>query len=53
MTVTKANHVFLDKAPVTLENLALALKPILQGDPGVLVNADSGAPEGTVVEAML
>jgi biopolymer transport protein ExbD len=53
MTVTKDSHVFLDKTPVTLENLAFALKPMLQGDPGVVVNADSGAPEGTVVEAML
>jgi biopolymer transport protein ExbD len=53
MTVTKDSHVFLDKTPVTLDTLAFALKPMLQGDPGVVVNADAGAPEGTVVEAML
>jgi len=53
LTITKDSHVFLDKTPVTLANMAFALKPMLHGDPGVMVNADSAAPEGTVVQAML
>jgi len=53
LTITKDRHVFLDKTQVTLENVAATLKPMLHGDPGVVVNADSAAPEGTVVEAML
>ena len=37
--------------PVTLENLATLLKPILTaGDPGVVVAADSSAPEGVVAQ---
>ena len=53
LTITKDSHIVLDKTPVTLENLAFALKPMLNGDPGVMVNADSSAPEGVVVQAML
>jgi biopolymer transport protein ExbD len=53
LTITRDSHLFLDKTQVTLENMAAALKPMLHGDPGVVVNADSGAPEGTVVQAML
>jgi biopolymer transport protein ExbD len=53
LTITKESHVFLDKTPVTLESLAFVLKPQVQGDPGVVVNADSAAAEGTVVQAML
>ncbi|MGA2410624.1 MAG: biopolymer transporter ExbD, partial [Candidatus Binataceae bacterium] len=54
MTITKDSKIFLDKTPVDLTTMAFVLKPMLQnGDPGVVVNADSGAPEGTVVEAML
>ena len=45
---------FLDKTPTTLAAMAFVLKGMVQpGDPGVVVNADSAAPEGTVVEAML
>ena len=54
MTVTKDSQLLIDKTPTTLENLAFALKPRLSpGDPGVVVNADSAAPEGIVVQAML
>jgi biopolymer transport protein ExbD len=55
LTITRDSHIFLDKTPVTLETMAFALKPMLQqaGDPGVVVNADSAAPEGIVVRAML
>ena len=54
LTVTHDNHIFIDKTPTTLEQLAFALKPLLKAnDLGVVVNADSDAPEGTVVEAMI
>jgi biopolymer transport protein ExbD len=54
MTVTKDSKIYLDKTPVTLVTLAFVLKSMLSAqDRGVVVNADSAAPEGTVVEAML
>ena len=54
LTVTKDKQLFLDKTPVSLDTLAFALKPMLQDrDPGLVVNADTAAPEGIVVEAML
>jgi len=54
MTVTKESKIFLDKTPVTLATMAFVLKTMLSTqDRGVVVNADSAAPEGTVVEAML
>jgi len=54
MTITKDSKIFLDKTPADLATMAFTLKPMLQGgDTGVVVNADSGAPEGIVVEAML
>jgi len=54
LTITKDSQILIDKTPTNLANLAFALKPLLSpGDPGVVVNADSAAPEGTVVQAML
>jgi biopolymer transport protein ExbD len=54
LTITKDSQIFIDKTAVTLESMAVTLKSMLKsGDPGVVVNADSAAPEGTVVEAML
>jgi len=54
LTITKDSQIFLDKTPTTLATMAFALKGMVQAhDPGVVVNADSAAPEGTVVEAML
>ena len=54
LTITKDSKIFVDKTPTDLASLAFVLKPILSGgDPGVMVNADSAAPEGTVVQAML
>jgi biopolymer transport protein ExbD len=54
LTVTRDSKLFLDKTPVTLETMAAALKPMLSAqDPGMVVNADSAAPEGIVVQAML
>ncbi len=54
LTITKDSQIFLDKTPTTLAAMAFALKAMLKGrDRGVVVNADSAAPEGTVVRAML
>ena len=54
MTITKDSQIYLDKTAVTLATMAFTLKPMLgSADEGVVVNADSGAPEGIVVEAML
>jgi biopolymer transport protein ExbD len=54
LTITKDSRIFLDKTPTTLTTMAFTLKAMLQGrDPGVVVNADSAAPEGAVIEAML
>ena len=39
---------------MSLDRLAFTLKPMLQEhDPGLVVNADTAAPEGIVVQAML
>lgn len=54
ITVTRDGKIYLDKTAVTLATMALALKPMLNAqDHGVVVNADSAAAEGVVVEAML
>jgi biopolymer transport protein ExbD len=54
MTITKDSQIYLDKTAVTLATMAFTLKPMLgNADEGVVVNADSAAPEGIVVEAML
>jgi biopolymer transport protein ExbD len=54
LTITKDSQIFIDKTPTTLANMAFTLKSMLnRADPGVVVNADSAAPEGIVVQAML
>jgi biopolymer transport protein ExbD len=54
LTVTPDSRIFLDKTPVTLETLAATLKPLLQGpEASVIVAADSAAPNGVTVQAML
>lgn len=54
LTVTQDSRIFLDKTPVTLATLAETLKPMLQGpQASVIVAADSSAPNGLVVQAML
>jgi len=54
LTVTKDSGIFLQNTPVTLDNLASTLRPLLQGSNSqIIVAADSAAPEGTVVKAML
>ena len=54
LTVMQDKKLFLDKTPVTLDTLAFILKGMLAGqDQGLVVNADTDAPEGVVVQAML
>jgi biopolymer transport protein ExbD len=54
LTITRDRRIFVDKTPVEMATMASTLKSLLRrGDPGVVVNADSEAPEGVVVEAML
>ena len=54
LTISQDSHIFLDKTPVTLETLEATLKPMLrEQDASVIVAADSAAPNGTTIQAML
>ena len=54
LTITKGSAILIDNTPVTLDNLAGTLKPLIKSMNGqVIVAADSAAPEGVVVQAML
>ncbi|HLH75446.1 MAG TPA: biopolymer transporter ExbD [Candidatus Binataceae bacterium] len=53
LTITQDRKLFVDKLPVTLATLAAALSARLGGQQALIVNADSEAPDGLVVEAML
>jgi biopolymer transport protein ExbD len=54
LTVTPDSRIFLDKTPVTLDTLASTLRPLLHGpEASVIVAADSAAPNGVTVQAML
>jgi biopolymer transport protein ExbD len=54
LTVTQAGDILLNETPVTLDALASALQPLLAtSDANVVVAADSAAPNGIVVQAML
>jgi biopolymer transport protein ExbD len=54
LTITYDSNIFLDKTPVTLDTLASALKPMLDGpDSSVIVAADTTAPYGVTVNAMI
>jgi outer membrane transport energization protein ExbD (TC 2.C.1.1.1) len=54
LTVTPDSRLLLDKTPVTLATLAATLKPMLRNtDSSVIVAADSAAPNGITIEAML
>jgi biopolymer transport protein ExbD len=54
LTITPDSHIFLNKTPVTLDNLSSTLKGMLAGtDSSVIVAADSSAPNGITVQAML
>ena len=54
LTVTRARDIFLNETAVTLETLATTLQAMLpSADANVVVAADSAAPNGVVVQAML
>jgi biopolymer transport protein ExbD len=54
LTVTRDSRILLNETEVTLDSLAVALKPLLAGpDADIVVAADSQAPNGLVVQAML
>jgi biopolymer transport protein ExbD len=54
LTLTKDSEIFINKERVTLDTLAVTLKPLLQGaQQKLIVSADSEAPQGIVVQAML
>ena len=54
LTVTRDGHLLINETPVGLETLTDTLRPLVGGQGGtVIVNADSDAPNGVVVEAML
>jgi biopolymer transport protein ExbD len=54
LTVTRDGTLLLDHTPVTLDTLNQSLRPMLIGRSGnIVVAADSGAPSGTVIAAML
>jgi biopolymer transport protein ExbD len=54
LTVTSDGKLLINETPTTLDGLADLLRPLVasQGDT-VIVNADSAAPNGLVVQAML
>ena len=54
LTVTRAGDMLLNETAVTLETLAPTLQAMLPSpEANVVVAADSGAPTGVVVQAML
>jgi biopolymer transport protein ExbD len=54
LSVHEDGGLFLDEAPVVLDDLTNALKPLLGGpDTAIVVAADKRAPNGVVIQAML
>ena len=54
LTITRDSRIFLDKTEVTLNGLAATLKTMLpDSNASVIVAADSSAPNGITVQAML
>ena len=54
LTITPDSKIFLNKTPVTLDTLAPTLKGMLAStDASVIVAADSSAPNGITIQAML
>lgn len=54
LTITADSQILINTTPVTLETLAETLKPLLSEDKSsVIVSADSDAPNGITVQAML
>jgi biopolymer transport protein ExbD len=54
LTVTKDGDIQLNETPVTLDTLGATLQPMLARQDGkLIIAADSAAPNGIVVQAML
>ena len=54
LSITSDSRIYLDKTPVTLDSLTATLKSMLSGpDASIIVAADSSAPNGITVQAML
>ncbi len=54
LTITPESQIYLNKTLVTLDTLTATLKPMLTGpDASIIVAADSSAPNGITVQAML
>ncbi|MCX7183524.1 MAG: biopolymer transporter ExbD [Nitrosomonadaceae bacterium] len=54
LTLTSDSQIFINRIPVTLETLAITLKPLLiNSQKNLIVSADNEAPQGIVVQAML
>lgn len=54
LTLTSDSEIFINRIPVTLDTLADTLKPLLsESEKKLIVSADSDAPQGIVVQAML
>jgi len=54
LTITPDSRIYLDKTQVTLDSLAPTLKTRLSGpDASIIVAADSSAPNGITVQAMI
>ena len=54
LTVTRDGEILLNETAVTLGALPDTMRPLLRNpDTRIVVNADSAAPNGTVVQAML
>ena len=54
LTLTNDSQIFINRTAVTLETLADTLRPLMQdAEQKLVVSADSDAPQGIVVQAML
>ncbi len=54
LAVTADGKLYINRTPVTLSTLAATLKPLLRSsEENIVVSADSKAPQGVVVQAML
>ncbi|MHB8167560.1 MAG: ExbD/TolR family protein [Sulfuricella sp.] len=54
LSVTADGKIFINRAPVSLSTLAAMLKPLMRStEENIVVSADSKAPQGVVVQAML
>ena len=54
LTLTKNSEIYINQTAVTLDTLAVTLKPLLEvSHKELIVSADEEAPQGIVVKAML